>query len=144
MKLRAVLWLAVPLVVSAAGAFAWAGFAPPGEQAREVTHVIAKGTWARRMAGEKLDVLPAEIHLTLDVKDVLVMQNDDDVPQMFGPVLIMPGQNFRLPFRVASRYDFACTAHVNGQLTVFVAPPPQWWQRVQLRAAALARSVGWT
>lgn len=144
MRLRALVWVAGATVVLAAGALAWAGFAPVSPEAREEMHVIPKGTWARRVAGEKFDVLPAEIHLTLGVKDVLVMQNDDDVPQMFGPVLIMPGQNFRLPFGVASRYDFACTAHVNGQLTVFVAPTPGWWQRVRLRVAAVARSAGWS
>jgi hypothetical protein len=119
---------------------AWAGLAPVGEEWREEVHVIPKGTWARRSAGEKFDVLPDQIHLTIGVKDVLVMKNHDDVPQMFGPVLIMPGQSFRLPFAVATRYDFACTAHVSGQLTVFVKPKPAWWELVQLRAAALATS----
>ena len=127
----------------ALGGIAWAGFAPVGEEWREEAHVIPKGTWARRNAGEKLDVLPAELHLTIGVKDVLVMINHDDVPQMFGPVLIMPGQSFRLPFSVATRYEFACTAHVNGQLTVFVKPKPAWWELLQLRAAALATAGSW-
>jgi len=145
MRARTPILIAVSAVIAAAaGALAWAALVPPSEQAREEMHVIPKGTWARRSAGEKVDVLPAEIHLILGVKDVLVMQNNDDVPQMFGPVLIMPGQNFRLPFRVASRYDFACTAHVNGQLTVFVGPTPGWWERLQLRVAAIARSAGWS
>jgi len=60
---------------------------------------------------------------------------------MFGPVLMMPGQSFRLPFNVASSYQFACTAHVSGQLTVVVAPTPGWWKLLQLRAAAIGKSV---
>jgi hypothetical protein len=42
--------------------------------------------------------------LTIGVKDVLVLQNQDDVPQLFGPVLIMPGQSLRLPFARPSRF----------------------------------------
>jgi hypothetical protein len=127
----------------ALGGIAWGALAPVGDEWREEIHVIPKGTWARRSAGEKFDVLPDQIHLTLGVKDVLVMKNQDDVPQMFGPVLIMPGQNFRLPFGVATRYDFACTAHVSGQLTVFVKPKPAWWDLLQLRASTFATSGRW-
>lgn len=127
----------------ALGGFALAGLAPVGEEWRQEVHVIPKGTWARRSAGEKLDVLPAEIHLTIGVKDVLVMKNQDDVPHMFGPVLMMPGQSFRLPFGVATRHDFACTAHVNGQLTVFVKPKPAWWNLIEMRATAFLTSGRW-
>jgi hypothetical protein len=35
-------------------------------------------------------------------------------------VLLIPGQSFRLPFNVASEYQFTCTAHVSGHLTVKV------------------------
>ena len=143
MRIRPRHWLFALLAAIPLGAVAWAGLAPVSPESREEVHVIPKGTWARRSAGEKIDVLPPEIHLTLGVKDVLVMKNHDEVPQMFGPVLIMPGQSFRLPFGVASRYDFACTAHVSGQLTVFVGPMPEWWQLAQLRAAAVMNSGRW-
>jgi len=102
--------------------------------------MIPKGTWARRMAGENLQVLPDEIHLTLGVKDILVLRNDDDVPQLFGPVLIMPGQSFQLPFSRASRYQFVCSLHVSGRLDVIVAPHPEpGWARLRWRVAALAQ-----
>ena len=54
------------------------------------------------------------------MRDVLLLKNLDDVPQIFGPTLMMPGQSFRLPFAVASSYSFACTAHASGQLVVVV------------------------
>lgn len=79
------------------------------------------------MAGQDVEILPQKIRLTLGVEDVLVLVNHDDVPQQFGPVLMMPGQTFRLPFAVASEYQFACTAHVSGYLTVIVDPSPRWW-----------------
>jgi hypothetical protein len=121
-------------------ATAWAALMPVGSESKELVYVIPKGTWARRMAGENIQVLPAEIHLTIGVKDVLVLHNDDDVPQLFGPVLIMPGQSFELPFSRASRYQFACSLHVSGQLDVVVAPnPAAGWARLRWRATALAQ-----
>jgi len=87
------------LVVIALAVPAWAAFAPIRPESREQIYEIPKGTWARRQAGEKFDLIPAEIRLTLGVRDVLVMKNHDDVPQLFGPVLIMPEQSFRLRFR---------------------------------------------
>src|SRR5262249_31127632 len=63
-----------------------------------------------------------------------VLKNHDDVPQMFGPVLIMPGETFQLPFRKASNYQFLCTAHASGQLSVVVEPMPKiGWERFRWR-----------
>ena len=117
------------------GAAAWAGWAPiQTPVSREKVFEIPKGTWARRMAGNKVEILPSEIRLTLGMQDVLLLRNLDDVPQTFGPALMMPGQSFRLPFEVASDYQFACTAHASGQMTVIVAPrPDSAWARIQWR-----------
>jgi hypothetical protein len=127
-----------------AGALAWAAFTPVATDAREAIYVIPKGTFARRMAGEKLDILPQEIRLVLDVRDVLVLRNQDDVPQLFGPVLIMPGQSFTMPFRQASSYQFACSLHVSGQLTVVVeASPAPGWERLRWRIAGMGSRMAW-
>ena len=99
---------------------------------------IPKGTWAQRMAGERKEILPDTIRLTLKVQDVLVLKNQDDVPQIFGPTLMMPGQSFRLPFAVASDYQFACTSHTSGQMTIIVEPyPSSPWARIAWRARRL-------
>jgi hypothetical protein len=140
MRLRFPHLLAASVLAGAIGATAWAALTPVETASREQLYVIPKGTFARRMAGENVQVLPDEIHLTLGVKDVLVLRNDDDVPQLFGPVLIMPGQTFQLPFARASRYQFACSLHVKGQLDVVVAPAPEpGWERLRWRVTALAR-----
>jgi hypothetical protein len=69
-----------------------------------------------------------------------VLRNLDTVPQMFGPTLIMPNQSFTLPFELASEYQFACTAHLSGQMTVIVDPEPTiGWQRLQWRVKTLWR-----
>jgi hypothetical protein len=136
-------WVVAALLGIAIAATAWAALTPVDLSSREQVYVIPKGTFARRMAGENIDILPSEIHLTIGVKDVLVLQNQDDVPQLFGPVLIMPGQSFRLPFGRPSRYQFACSLHVNGQLDVIVDPMPEaGWPRLRWRVAAIARPGG--
>ena len=133
-------WPARLLAAGALGAAALAALAPIRSASREELFEIPKGTWARRMAGDPVEILPSEIRLTLGVKDVLVLRNLDDVPQMFGPTLMMPGQGFRLPFRTASSYAFACTAHASGQLTVVVEPTPATpWARLRFRLRALLR-----
>jgi hypothetical protein len=128
------------LLVACAGlsVAAWAALAPIESASREELFEIPQGTWARRMAGDQLEILPREIRLTLGVKDVLLLRNLDDVPQVFGPALMMPGQSFRLPFAVASSYSFACTAHASGQMSVVVEPEPRSpWARLGWRIGGL-------
>ena len=116
-------------------ALAWAALAPIEPASRDELFEIPRGTWARRMAGDKVEVLPDTIRLTLGINDVLLLRNLDDVPQVFGPVLIMPGQSFRLPFEVASTYSFACTAHAKGAMSVVVDPgPASGWPTLRWRA----------
>jgi hypothetical protein len=129
-------WALAILAVLAIGGLVWTGLTPASAEMREVTHTIPKGTYQRRMHGEDVEIFPQKIYLTLGVKDILVLVNNDDVPQLFGPVLMMPGQSFRMPFNQASEYQFACTAHVVGYLTVIVAPQPPWWKLFIERAKA--------
>jgi hypothetical protein len=127
-------WLAALLLATAVSATAWAALSPIRSTSHDVVFEIPKGTFARRMAGDKVEILPSRIRLTLGLKDVLVLKNLDDVPQVFGPILMMPGQSFRLPFAVAADYQFACTAHASGQMTIIVEPKPEsawarvWWR----------------
>jgi hypothetical protein len=117
---------------------AWAGFAPLSTPSHDHVFEIPKGTWARRMAGNKVEILPNRIRLTLGLRDILVLRNRDDVPQTFGPMLIMPGQTFRLPFERSAEYQFACTAHASGQMTIVVEPNPDTpWARLRWRALEL-------
>jgi hypothetical protein len=120
-------------------ATAWAALAPIDAGSRDRRFEIPKGTWARRMSGDPVSILPDTIRLTLGVRDVLVLRNLDDVPQIFGPTLMMPGQSFRLPFAVASVYTFDCTAHPSGQMTVVVDPFPDTpWARLVWRTREIA------
>jgi hypothetical protein len=134
----------IALLLLAGGALGlggWAALAPVQQPVlRDQIFEIPKGTWARRMAGDKVEILPSQVRLTLGLRDVLVLQNHDEVPQIFGPTLMMPGQSFRLPFAVASSYQFACTAHASGQMTILVEPfPATPWARLRWRVRELLR-----
>ena len=131
-RARILLW---PLGGVALLALGWAGFAPIHLESRDELFEIPKGTYARRMSGDKVEILPSRLTLTLGLNDVLSLRNLDDVPQVFGPTIIMPGQSFRLPFEKAAEYQFACTAHASGQMTIVVEPKPVWpWQKIHWRA----------
>jgi hypothetical protein len=132
MKKRGWWWIAALPVLAIMG---WAGFAPIEPGSRDALFEIPNGTYARRRAGDLVDILPSRITLTLGLDDVLLLRNLDDVPQQFGPTILMPGQSFRLPFEVASENRFECTAHSSGQMLVVVEPEPDWpWQKIRWRA----------
>jgi len=130
------------LVLLLLGTLAWAALAPIERSSRDELFEIPHGTWARRMAGDQVEILPSTIRLTLGINDVLLLRNADEVPQAFGPALIMPGQSFRLPFATASTYSFACSAHASGQLAVIVEPAPErGWETLRWRLRDLADAM---
>jgi hypothetical protein len=140
---RKALLISLPLAALVFTGLGWAAFAPVAPPAsREQPFEIPRGTYARRRAGDLVEILPARIRLTLGRNDVLLLRNLDEVPQTFGPALLMPGQSFRLPFGQAGEYEFACTAHASGQMQVIVDPAPDTpWTRLRFRALALGSKV---
>ena len=135
-RARILVWgLSVIGVVPLAAAL-WASVAPLPSDRRELVYVIPKGTWARKVAGEKLNILPSTIRLTLGVQDILVLRNEDEAPELFGPVLLMPEQSYRIPARVPSRFELTCPLHESGRLTIIVeAAPEAGWPRLRWRMA---------
>lgn len=135
-------WLAATALFFVLGTLGWAALAPIEVSSHDEVFTIPHGTWARRMAGEKIEILPQTIRLTLGLNDVLLLKNADSVPHVFGPTLIMPGQSFSLPFAQASTYSFMCTAHASGQMNVIVdlAPAPGT-ERLRWRLRKLTDAV---
>ncbi|HEY6528799.1 MAG TPA: hypothetical protein VIZ65_08890 [Cellvibrionaceae bacterium] len=135
-------WLLMLLLSLISTAIVLVAFIPVQYDSKEEVFEIPAGTWARRMTGEKVEILPQAVYLALGVRNVLVLRNLDTVPQMFGPTLIMPQQSFSLPFDLASEYEFACTAHLNGQMKVIVnSEPTPGWQRLIWRLTKLTRNL---
>jgi hypothetical protein len=108
------------VAVTGAGATA-AAFAPLPSGPREAVYVIPRGF----AAGAAPAPLPARLRFTLGVRDVLVLRNEDDRPQRIGPVLLEPGQTYRVPFRSPAEFQLACSAHTSGQLTIVVEAAPR-------------------
>ncbi len=138
--------LAATLVLAASpvvGALAAALVPLSATGTRDEVHEIPPGTWARRMAGQPLEIFPERIRLVLGVNDVLILRNRDEVPHQFGPALMMPGQTFRLPFSTPSEFQFACTAHASGQMVIVVDPYPDTpWARLRWRARQAREWLG--
>jgi hypothetical protein len=111
-------------VVVALGATGWAALAPFPADSRAVTYVIPPGTAARLKSGELAGVLPPSIHLTVGIRDLLVLTNDDAVVHQLGPVILGPRQTYRIPFRRPGRFQYACTLHAAGTLTLVIEPEP--------------------
>jgi hypothetical protein len=135
-------WPQCALAAVLLAALLYAAFAPLRYASRDQLFEIPNGTWARRMNGAPLAILPPEVRLTLGVRDVLLLRNRDTVPLVFGPMLVMPGQDFRLPFEQAADYQFACSAHPSGQMLVRVVPMPDpGLDRLRWRLQALRQAI---
>ncbi|HEY5726582.1 MAG TPA: hypothetical protein VIX40_11535, partial [Methylomirabilota bacterium] len=80
---RAALVAGTALLV-AVGVLTWAAFAPMPETGGALSFVIPPGTEARLRAGRPANVLPATVHLTVGVHDVLVITNDDEAIHQVG------------------------------------------------------------
>jgi hypothetical protein len=134
-------WKLIGVGVTAAALIAaavWAAFAPIPVGSRDAVYVIPRGTAARLAAGQSAKPFPARMRFTIGVRDRLVLRNDDDQAQSFGPILIPPGTTYRVPFSAPATFDFACSAHDAGQLTIIVEhAPSSGWSRLRWRVASL-------
>lgn len=107
-----------------AAALGWAALAPLPAGTHALTFVIPPGTAARLRAGEPITVLPSPIHLTVGVRDVLVLTNDDEAVHQLGPIVLGSRQTYRIPFRKPGRFQYACSLHAAGSLSLVIDPPP--------------------
>ena len=133
---RRQLWLALAVVAGLVivATVGWAAFAPLPTMPRERVYVIPRGTGARQAAGQLVSPIPSHIHLWVGVQDVLVLRNEDDVPQAFGPIQLRPQQTYRVPFQVPATFDFACSVHEDGQVAIIVErAPASAWERFRWR-----------
>jgi hypothetical protein len=134
--------LSVLVLAAVACTLLWAALAPLSSRDRELPFDIPKGAWKRRMAGDRAEPLPGVVRLTLGVEDVLLLRNRDSAPQIFGPVMIMPGQEYRAPFAEVSDNVFPFTARVSGQIRVVVQPhPTPGLDRLRFRLGRLAHAI---
>ena len=91
-------------------------------------------TAARSAAGNVSSGLPSWIHLRVGVRDILVLRNDDEKAQQFGPVQLASGQTYRFSFDRPQVLQLACSFHQGISFVIFVDPPlSPGWERLQWR-----------
>jgi len=113
-------------------ALLWAALAPLHYPTRERLFEFARGATP----------VPAEVRLTLGVRDVLLLRNHDRAPHVFGQVLVLPAHTVRLPFEQPGDYPFACDLAPGSTVVVRVLPQPDpGWSRLRWRLAALLEAV---
>lgn len=123
-------------------ALAWAALAPVDARERNHVLIIGEGALARRLAGDITNALPLAVRLTVGVRDVLHVKNNDTAAHYLGAILIKPGKELRLPFEDASQRVFTSSAHFGGKLTVVVEPwPDPGTARLRWRVLELVQTI---
>ena len=80
--------------------------------------VIPAGTSDKLEAGEDVELLPAQVRLS--VGDSLVVTNNDDRLQTVGPLTVRPGETLAFTFTTAGRFSEACSVHPSRSVTFIV------------------------
>lgn len=124
-----ILWpaLMVALVLlSVAGWFLLARY----DQARTMRYVIPAG------AGQGAAVtFPTEIDFVIGVRDILVVENQDEAVHSFGPFVVLPRTTLVKRFNEVKVYQGACSLHRDRQMKLVVHPAP--WNIFQEGASGL-------
>jgi hypothetical protein len=141
-------WLPCALIGALLLTMLWGALAPLRTPSHERGFTFpaagdpAAGDPAAGAAGQRTTALPRTIRLTLGVQDVLLVRNRDRRPHVFGPLQLLPGQEFRLPFEQAGTYAVACPDVAGGTLTVHVVRlPDPGWDRLRWRVEALGQAL---
>ena len=113
-----VLWpalVATLAFLSVAGWFLLARY----EQARTVRYVIPAG------AGQGAAVtFPTEIDVVIGVRDILVVENQEEAVHSFGPFVVLPRTTLVKRFNEVKVYQGACSLHRDRQMQLVVHPAP--------------------
>jgi hypothetical protein len=82
------------------------------------SYTIEVGTGARLDAGERVELMPTEVRLS--VGDTLVVRNDDDRDFMVGPYLVRAGETVEQTFRSAQVLVGECSLSGSGEIRIVV------------------------
>jgi hypothetical protein len=120
----------------------WGALAPLRTPSQERSFNFPAPSPSQTPGAQRAMALPRAIRLTLGVQDVLLLRNHDRRPHVFGPLQLLPGQEFRLPFEQAGTYAIACPDVAGGMLTVQVVRlPDPGWDRLRWRFEALGPAL---
>ena len=95
------------------------GVAAAGDDA-DIDHdyLISAGTGSRIDGGEIIDILPAELVMT--VGETIRIVNDDDRGHTVGVFYVGPGEELRQTFTAPGELSGECSVHSSGQFVLRV------------------------
>jgi len=80
---------------------------------------IPDGTADRIAAGESVELLPADLRFQL--RDRLIVVNNDRVNHQVGPFTVAAGQRLEKRFSEAATLEGSCSLHPSGNITIEIA-----------------------
>ncbi len=78
--------------------------------------VIPAGTAERIAAGEAVELIPADLRFQL--RDRLVVVNNDSATHVVGPFTVAAGQQLTKRFSEAATIEGSCSLHPGGTITI--------------------------
>ncbi len=96
------------------------GFTPDGNIVEATfDFTIPLGAGDALDAGEPLEILPAELNVT--VGETIRIVNDDDRGHNIGPWFVGPEETLTQQFSSPGEFEGVCTVHPSGQLVLVVS-----------------------
>jgi plastocyanin len=96
------------------------GIAPvEAEERATYEYVIPAGAGEALDAGEPLEILPAELEVT--VGETIRIVNEDDRGHNVGPWFVGPNETLTQQFSSPGEFEGVCTVHPSGQLVLVVS-----------------------
>lgn len=86
----------------------------------DFAYVIPAGTGGRIDRGERVDVIPADLHVR--VGQVIRIENADDRGHLVGPFFVGAGETVTQRFSAPGVLQGSCSVHPSGTMTVTVEP----------------------
>jgi plastocyanin len=83
-------------------------------------YFIPEGTGERFDAGEAIEILPAQLEVS--VGEVLRIVNEDDRDHLVGPFFVGAGETLTQRFSTPGEFEGLCTVHPSGQFVLVVNP----------------------
>ncbi len=82
--------------------------------------VIPPGTAAQIREGHGDDIMPAEIRMSVDSLNTLVIQNNDIADHTIGPFFVRAGEKLRQTFTTPQVYQGVCSTRHDGVFEIIV------------------------
>lgn len=98
---------------------------PTHDTSREFRIVIPEGTGTQIAMGNDPGIIPLEIKLTLGEKDILVLENHDNVDYLVGGVWVAPFETVSKQFYEPQTFIGLCTVTVGRDLVEIIVSEPE-------------------